>query len=141
LLLAEALVETPRITPDITMGALGMMLTIFIAAVGVSWWFTRHFSAAQVMFGSLQKDVVFIQTEMAQVKIDQSAQFASVNLELKHQTEILRKQDIMGERLSNEIKRIDEFGGRVLKLEDAFMKFRVGSVVSEQAQVPRDDRR
>ena len=133
MLLAE--VTLPYWNPEITSGSITLVVTIVTCAVGLGWWFTRQFSAAQVMFSSLQKDVNSIQAEMAQVKIDQAAQFAAVNLELKHQTEILRKQDVMAERLSNEGKRLDSFEQRLQKLDDAFSHFRVGSAVSSQRQV------
>ena len=132
MLLAQA---TPYINPEITLSGLGIIASI-IASCGIGVWRLSVISGdVRVTFAEVKGNIQILSEELKSVKTGLNSRLDGVDLELRQQTEILRKQDVMAERLANESKRLDDFGQHLQRLETAFSMFRVGSAVSAQKQV------
>ena len=121
-----------------------MVVTIIVSVLGATWWFTKLFTQSQVSFAELKLGVVSMQaaqasleTEMAAYKASQDLKYDSIGSEIRKLTEILSDQKVLNERVLNLGKSQDRFQTHLDNLEDAFRNFRVGSHISEQAQVGR----
>ena len=136
-MIAEAATTLPYWNPEITTGAISMVVTIIASAVGASWWFTRLFSRSQVSFAKLELGFTTMQGDLSTYKTSQDLKFDAIHIELKKQTEILTKQEVLSVQIAHMDKTQDRFQTHLDNLEDALRQFRVGSRISEQAQVGR----
>lgn len=126
--------EAPHLNLEFTLSGLGIIVAIVGCFSGGVWWFTKLFSQFQVSFAQIQSALTAVQTDLVNYKSSQDLKLDSVHVELKKQTEILIKQEVMSDRLNQMMKTQDRFQEHLDNLENAFRNFRVGSHISEQAQ-------
>lgn len=134
MMLAEVAVTVPYWNPEFTTGSITLCVTIAGCIGGACWWFTKLFSRSQVSFAELKLGLISMQTDLTAYKNSQDLKLDAVHVELRKQTEILTKQEILAVQIGHIDKTQERFQTHLENLETAFRNFRVGSVVSEQAQ-------
>ena len=133
---AEVSNTVPYWNPEFTTGSITLVIAIVGSVAGASWWFTKLFSRSQVSFAELKINVAALQADITSYKASQDMKLDAVHVELKKQTEILTKQEVMSERILHMAQRQDRLEAQYDKLDEAFSRFRVGSTISAQATIP-----
>jgi hypothetical protein len=122
------MVDVPTIEPTITLGALGIMVTI-AGSIGTAMWFVIKSTATiQKIFASIEKQLALLKQDSQ----NQERRLGVIEDELRKQTDILTEQRVLTEKMSIIERRLDRFDEWRDHLLDEIGRSRVGSEIAHK---------